>query len=150
VVNVSSEDVLKHVPAAVGCLEEGGVLALTFADCGVWSDPEAFKRRYGAANLRNEKQWNPLSDTSLAKKYLSEDDFDGSKDDAPRLDLEITARILLNSVAQICDKMDVSIRPAIVLGGPDKTRIKIVTRISKLEPTKGEKASATLYKCKQC
>jgi len=102
VVNVRSDDVLKQVPAAVRCLEEGGMLALTFGDCEVWSDAEAFKRRYGAVNLRNEKHWNPLSDTSIAKKYLSED-FDGTKDDAPRIDLEITARILLKSVVQICD-----------------------------------------------
>lgn len=102
-VNVESEDVLRHVPAAVRCLEgEGGILAMTFADSEVWSDPEAFWRRYGAFNLHNEKYWTPLSETSIAKKYLSED-FDDFKDEAPRIDLEITARIMLKSVAQICD-----------------------------------------------
>ena len=148
-VNVSSEDVLEHVPAAVGCLEEGGMLALTFTDSEVWSDPESFKRRYGAVNLLNGKQWNPLSETSIAQKYLTEDDFDASKEEAPRIDLEITARILLNSVAQICDGMDVGIRPAIVLGAPDMKSIKIVVRVSKSEALKGKKA-ANLYKCDRC
>lgn len=149
-VNVRSDDVLKHLPAAVSCLEQDGMLALTFGDCQVWSDAEAFERRYGAVNnLHNEKHWNPLSDAGIAKKYLSED-FDDTKEDAPRIDLEITARILLKSVAEICNSMDVSIQPAIVLGGPDKKRIKIVVRTYKLAPAKGKIAQTTVYKCNQC
>jgi hypothetical protein len=43
--------------------------------------------------------------------------------------------------------MGVEIRPTIVLGGPDKKRIKIVVRTYKSGPKKGETVSETLYRC---